>query len=748
MAGHLYENVVFTTSETNANGVTMGTTQNSLQDEFTPATALELELDLDFPVHFWNEFDHHIEWENYTPLAAEDIAAEASQEPYGYDDEHPEDNPLEPAFDASAARPESHSLPGFPHTPGVALMPQSQIFITQEPNSAFQDNTVDPAKLLTPAVEDDPSDLFGVSHDRGLSGRSEDLELPDNSSGLQFLQNLQLVGRGTQPTTSPEVTYNVQQLPHSTGSNANQACESKGVVLNGSSRASRDALAGSSEISPKNESRALLTNPRRRGATRRRPQNKGYIPNSAYTSLNQAPEKWDVCEFEYTVDGELDPSRLLSAEEIDRFLFNHYLHRGHRDLKQSPLTLRIQKTPASSAKRFPNGLKCRLKDCPIKLRTINQGQLLVIVDELSVRHPNHDPFLNAFYLHLWCLERYLNFPEICSRLNVTAKGRDARLERDRKNPFRLGLGEEERVVDEYVQAAGANWRRGICENPWVAKCPQKPTGGGGCPHYEQQSLSYTGTLCHQLVVTKLHYGGRGRINLRKDREGRAGYEGANITRHLGDLSKESELRDYSRAHRNQNQLKPNPKTGRIYREGERDGSHSGSNRPPTRQLPTVARPATKRDRDEVDSGPTLDHDIVQAHKKPRLKTPEWNAGRESHQAGTPAISPCTTLTHKSGRASPQLRMTAMSPSQDAQSAPLDSPASTVTEDESEGEIELEFLAAQRRRRALEIKDAKDKEKECKLRKLKLQKANEQKRARDEGNDYGDGTDSKGKRQKV
>ena len=689
MAGHTSESIVSVTSETNANqeSGTIGTTelrpQNSLQDDFSPATALDFGLDLDYldshPV-FGTDPDF-IEWESCSFSAADDNTPEASQELNDFDDVHSDEEPLA----------------------------QTQFCEAQEPNSAPQEYTVDPAELFAPAIEDS-SDLLGISdlYDYDLNGfLVGDFELPDNPSGLDFLQGLHLIGMGTPPVMSPSV--------------------------------SRKELAGSSEINPKNETRAVLTNPRRLFKVHR--SNKTYIPNRAYTSLKQAPKTWDI--FEYTMDGELDPSRRLSAEEVNHFLYNHPLHQGHRNLKESQLTLRVQRTPASSAKRFPNGLKCRLKDCPSKLHTINQGQLLIIVDELSVQHPDHDHFLNAFYLHLWCIERYLNFPEICSRLNVTAKGRNARLEKDRKNKFTLALGEEERVVDEFVQACGANSRRGIRENPWVTKVPEQI--------YDQQSLPYKGTLCHQLVITKLHHEGRGRINLRTHREDRAGYVGANIIRHLGDLSKEAEMREYSRTHRNQNQLKPNPKTVRYYRaEVEEDDSHSEPSHPQTHQPSTLVSPYearwTKRDRDELDDGQSLNHDIVHAHKKPRLNIPERNVGQDVYKAGTPGISPCTPLTSQSRRTRSQL--ITVSPSHDARSASSNGAPSTVSEDESEGEIELEILAAQRRRRALEIRDAKDREKECKLRKLKFQKANRKKRAKDEDDDDGDETDSREKRQRM
>ncbi len=800
---------------------------DSLQHDFTLASAMDLEMDLDYLTGH-PEFDiqpDDMEWEMFFPPVMDENALKASQGLNDLDDGNPAENSLETGFDASAVQLESHFMPGcpydlneeaaveqplgntlggfavqldegcrpgFPNTHYVFSIPHSQFASAQELTSASQDNTIDPATLSGPAVNDS-SDLFAISDfpDDDLNETlTENFELPNTLSELDFLQSLQLVGGGTNPAMTLCVGHNTQQLPHSTGYSATQNYEPTRVAWDGSPNPSRVVSAGSGEPNLENESRAVLTNPRRlskghhRGAPQRQSgrsrihQNERYIQNPAYTPLTQAPESWDI--FQYTKDGEIEPSRLFSGEEVNRLLFTHPLHRGHRNLKESQLRLRVHKTPASSAKRFPNGLKCRFKDCPM-MHTINQGHYLLVLDELSVQYPDHDLYLNAAHFHLYCMERFCNFREICATLNVSAKGRDARKEEGQKNRFCLCLGEEEKVVEDFVEACCANGGRGNGLNPWVATCPDKRTEGS-CPHYDQPTFPYKGSLSHQLVITKLHYGGQGRITLRKEREARAGYQGANITRHLGDLSKEAELREYSRSHKNQNQLKPNPKTVREYRgeeieeEEEPDHSHSETSHPERHQSPAVGSSyqvqRTKRVREEVEDDQTPNHGIAQAHKKrrhhdPHLEIPEWNLDQSRSASGTgsgiertvdsngqnvrmpnaPGRSPRTTLT---GRTHSQLQMTATSPPQDDRSASINGLRSMMLEDESEEDFELKMLAAQRRRRALEIEDVKDQEKEYMLRKLKLQKAGNNKRARDEGDDDGDGdwTDSRGKRQRV
>ena len=711
---------------------TMNTTklpsQESLQDECTPANVLGFGIDQDQILNFPDFSGDLAQWENCLQSAADDDTWN------DFDDG--ENSELKSTFD-----------------------------------SASPNNTVD---HLASAFEG-PSACDGtpVYPNPDLSGcYFGDLELPLDSMELDFLASVQLINRETRPAMSLDSKYHIQQLPHSIGNGAAQGWDG-----------SRTVVAGKSGPIPRNERRAQLTNPPRSievargGANQGQPsgsrihRNKRFVEHGAYKPLHQAPESWDI--FQYTRLGELIP-RFFSADEINRFLFTHPLHAGFHDLKKSSLRLRVHRTPASSASRFPNGLTCRMTGCPMH-NTINQGQLLIVVDELSVQHPDHDPFLNAGYVHLYCLERYCNFPKICSRLNVSAKGRPCHYEEGRKNRFRLSA-EEVRVVEDFVEACCANVARGINETPWVAQleqCPDQETNG--CPHYDQPSHPYKGTLCHQLIVTKLHFGGRGRIHLREAREEKAGYRGANIIRHLGDLSEEAKLRAFSRLHKNQNQLKANPKTERRYRtddleEEEQDYcNYSGVNLSQTHEPPaTPSVWCTKSNRDEDDDGHALGQNTVQSHERPRygveFKTPTWNVGKlsaitmekvvdldgdqDACMTDAPGSSPYTTVTPSSG--STQFRGGLVT-SRIGRSASVKDLRPTLSEEESERELELEILAAQKRRRQLEIEQALDDEREIRIRKSKLRDAKGKKRTRQEGeeeDDAEDETDSKGKRRKV
>ena len=702
--------------------------QESLQDECTPANVLGFGIDQDQIPYFPDFSGNLAQWENYLQSAVDDNA---------WND-----------FDDGGNIKEKSAF-----------------------DSAPPNNTVD---HLASAFED-PSACAGAS----VYPNSDlnncylgDFELPLDSMELDFLASVQLINRETRPAMSIDSKYHIQQLPHSIGNGAAQGWDG-----------SRAVAIGESESIPRNERHTQLINPPRSieaprgGSNQGQPsgsrirRNKRFVENGAYKPLHQAPESWDI--FQYTRLGELIP-RLFSADEINRFLFNHPLHAGFHGLKESSLRLRVHRTPASSASRFPNGLTCRMTGCPMH-STINQGQLLVVLDELSVQHPDHDPFLNAGYVHLYCLERYCNFPEICSRLNVSAKGRPCHYEEGRKNRFRLSA-EEVRVVEDFVEACCTNVARGSNEAPWVAQlehCPDQETNG--CPHYDQPSHPYKGTLCHQLIVTKLHFGGRGRIHLREAREEKAGYKGANIIRHLGDLSEEAKLRAFSRLHKNQNQIKANPKTERRYRTGDLEDeeqdycSYSGANISQTHEPPaTPSVWCTKSNRDEGDDGHALGQDTVQSHERPRygveIKTSTWNMGKlsavtmgnivdmdgdqDACMIDAPGSSPYTTVTPSSG---PTQFRDGLVTSPISRSASVKDLRPTLSEEESERELELEILAAQKRRRQLEIEQALDDEREIRIRKSKLQEAKRKKRTRQEGeedDDAEDETDSRGKRRKV
>jgi len=112
--------------------------------------------------------------------------------------------------------------------------------------------------------------------------------------------------------------------------------------------------------------------------------------------------------FTYNRWGELK-STTLTAGQLTTYL----LSASH---PQRP-TLYLQRTPADSARRYPTTASstCRLASCPGHLhsgRKIAVGAYRVAIDERWGRVANSDPMVVAGYVHLYCLERFLDLPAL------------------------------------------------------------------------------------------------------------------------------------------------------------------------------------------------------------------------------------------------------------------------------------------------------------------------------------------------
>jgi hypothetical protein len=142
-----------------------------------------------------------------------------------------------------------------------------------------------------------------------------------------------------------------------------------------------------------------------------------YDPSAVYRTFPNICESWSGPNhrFEYNQWGEL--SRLTyTTEELAEFIYSHP-HTKHCQLK-----LWIQRSPADSARRYPtrHSNKCRFRDCPAQVAgqhgTILPGHYRVALDERWHRYRDHvDPFWVAGYVHLYCLERFLDLPALIRR---------------------------------------------------------------------------------------------------------------------------------------------------------------------------------------------------------------------------------------------------------------------------------------------------------------------------------------------
>ncbi|KAL9103822.1 MAG: hypothetical protein Q9163_001177 [Psora crenata] len=283
-------------------------------------------------------------------------------------------------------------------------------------------------------------------------------------------------------------------------------------------------------------------------------RNPDYERNTLYKPL-EVPQPWDY--FRYNIFGELDPMRRYTPAEINRYLFAHPLNHGQTP-QTSLLNIWIQRNPSYSRGRYPSTYshRCRFTTCPNS--TINQGNFCVAFDEQTSSIPDHDPFISAGYVHLWCLERFCDLPKIFAELNVSPDTRSFPLERKGCNPMRLSSTTEERTVILFKESC----RSGSLSPSY--------------PRYNQENRPHEGTLTHTLAVIKLQEEPSSTTRYRHYRARKAGYQGSTLTAHLGNLEVETTLRRKTRLHENQNQLKEAPRTGRRYFKGVSDEGASAN----------------------------------------------------------------------------------------------------------------------------------------------------------------------------
>ncbi|KAF4631804.1 hypothetical protein G7Y89_g6328 [Cudoniella acicularis] len=169
----------------------------------------------------------------------------------------------------------------------------------------------------------------------------------------------------------------------------------------------------------------------------KRPENiKKLDPRKYYASTPPRTKNWgDVNPltndhlFRYTPYGELLPQDNFTPQQIIDFIAKHPKRGapGH----QSGLVLWLQIAPSDSSSRYPtkDSDKCRFVDCPVKHHTIHKGDPRVAFDEFYCENQQdkkpYDPFHCAMYVHLYCFEKFLDFPHLCKSPfnNVTVDDR-------------------------------------------------------------------------------------------------------------------------------------------------------------------------------------------------------------------------------------------------------------------------------------------------------------------------------------
>ena len=201
--------------------------------------------------------------------------------------------------------------------------------------------------------------------------------------------------------------------------------------------------------------RKILKNPRTRGLNKRHANIQSFNAEEFYDDLPKPPPAWthNGFEFRYNKYGELENSIRLSGDEMVDFLYYHPLHKktGRRE---RGLVLWVQTVPADSGTRYPNQKsdKCRFAECPVKQNTIHKGFFRVAIDENHHSGIRADPYHCAGFVHLYCLEKFLDFPSLCKEINVQP---DNRLLAEPKNRMAITRDHDElfEVAHDFINSS-------------------------------------------------------------------------------------------------------------------------------------------------------------------------------------------------------------------------------------------------------------------------------------------------------
>lgn len=124
------------------------------------------------------------------------------------------------------------------------------------------------------------------------------------------------------------------------------------------------------------------------------------------------------------------------------------------------LILWIQKMPADQGRRYGSKQhsKCAFRDCPIQRYvegTISTGEYRVAFDEKHFTHAGEvDPYDCTAYAHLYCMEQFLDFEQVCQVADVRIDTRlDMPLEPNGKAAFSMTDVPSRYEMERFVKAA-------------------------------------------------------------------------------------------------------------------------------------------------------------------------------------------------------------------------------------------------------------------------------------------------------
>ncbi|OTB07969.1 hypothetical protein M426DRAFT_19519 [Hypoxylon sp. CI-4A] len=266
-------------------------------------------------------------------------------------------------------------------------------------------------------------------------------------------------------------------------------------------------------------------------------------PRDWYGDPQAVPESWGPPDknnrplFKYTQCGEMERNKAYTVNEMRWYLFGPKplekglfqlpkLNPGVSELEgkvRQGLTLWIGWVAPQSNDRYPFGAqsqRCRFADCADPNRTIRSGFPRVIMDEwMNVDGEAIDPFHNAGYAHLYCFEKHFDLVHLMLHCDVRMDDRDFKREDN--------LGKLSRLYPEIQNDVDDWWRKSYDEWKAYENLGEK-----------RGHTKYENTLGYRLVKHTIEHASEGRARMREDRGG------ADIGKHMGDLCKQHELKEF------------------------------------------------------------------------------------------------------------------------------------------------------------------------------------------------------------
>ncbi|KAK7751754.1 hypothetical protein SLS62_006239 [Diatrype stigma] len=269
-------------------------------------------------------------------------------------------------------------------------------------------------------------------------------------------------------------------------------------------------------------------------------------PEQYYGPPVKAPEAWGPIDpktnrpiFEYTKYGELYQGRTYDVAQLKMYLYDRRLktldpsdwaprkklstERRVEGKVRGGLTLWLGWPAAQADHRYPRSpgtQTCRYKDCPYS--TIKQGLPRVILDErMNDQGLELDPFYNAGYIHLYCLEK--NFDLVDMIKNLDFRIDDRSFKKEEYNLFSL-TGRDGKL--DLTNTYHYWWKREFRRSQ-QAKANGRSRDRS---NYEESSLGAA------LLKCKLSHESSARAKTRLDRDG------VDVTKYWGDLDLYADLR--------------------------------------------------------------------------------------------------------------------------------------------------------------------------------------------------------------